>query len=173
MRDVVKSFRTFEQLYIAPVEDNDITVGNVVALVSTQVTSSEPSRMCFFVVSDSQNYLLPYNPDTSTGFIRGLPIILQVEATTEEGVFINQLKNRNYSLLKPIEVELTFSENEYIAAIPELNIYAYGKSKMKVLKEINLDITELCEEMASLGDEKLGKKPKQWKAFLNEYIKVN
>lgn len=52
------------------------------------------------------------------------------------------------------------------------NQWTHFTSDFEVLREINQDLTDLFDELTSLTNEQLGKKPKKWKNILSTHIKL-
>ena len=86
---------------------------------------------------------------------------------------ITDLINFNYQLKKPINVSVEFIDDEYFGYIDELEIYAYADTEHKMLREINHDLSDLFNLLVDNPKYELGKKPKNWKKILSEYIEKN
>jgi hypothetical protein len=115
-------------------------------------------------------YCINFSSPSSVNFT--IYPLINLRASVESHEFINlyELIDYKYKLKKPIKVKIIRDGSEIVGEIPELDIYAFGDTPFEVLREINRDVTELFEEIFSLGEEQLGTAPKEWKKILDDYI---
>lgn len=130
-------------------------------------SDTENTNNYFLIINENSTHIAEIN--------YGDQSFLMSEIKPENVIYFTQLDtliNFNYDLKKPIDVKLIKEGAEVIGEIADLGIYAFGKSEFEVLREINLDLTELFEEIMTLTDEQLGKRPKYWKKILSNYISI-
>ena len=76
----------------------------------------------------------------------------------------------NIKLLTPIKVRAEIYEKEVIVTVPDLEIHLWGDD-LNVLKEVYEAIETLYDQVNSWPSDKLGPRPKKWKAFFDKYVK--
>ncbi len=84
---------------------------------------------------------------------------------------IHELNNPKYSVIIPIQIVIVESEDEIVARIPELNLYATGDTDTEAILGLKQEIIELYEELNST-DNKLGPLPQSWLNTLNKLIVI-
>jgi hypothetical protein len=72
---------------------------------------------------------------------------------------------------KKIDVILKICDDDYIAIIPDLELYGDGDNEIEALNNLKLELVDLYEMLNSIPNKKLGKKPTQWKNTINNLIK--
>jgi len=126
--------------------------------------------------SISSGHILFYDHISSSNrslFIPSLPTTTILDSQNNRETFIiHSLIDKKYKLKKEISINLEREDGDFIGAIPELAIYAWGNNFYSMLSEINYDITELCDDLYNMPNEALGKKPKLWKKFFLEHIET-
>lgn len=101
----------------------------------------------------------------------------QVEELTEtvEGIAkisnatIYELANSQYELTVPLQIVLEENQEETVARIPELNLYASADTDSEAINELKQEIIQLYEDLQS-SDRKLGPLPESWLQTLRKLI---
>jgi len=84
----------------------------------------------------------------------------------------NIIGAERYYIKKPIEVGITFDEEdkEYLATQINCSEYGYGETEEKAIEDVFNNIFDLYIKIVNMKDGCLGKCPLQWKAWLIEHI---
>jgi len=82
---------------------------------------------------------------------------------------IYDLNHPRYSLTTPIQVVIIEDEDEIVARMPELNLYATGDTDSEAIYELKQEMIELYEDLNST-DDKLGPLPESWLKTINKLI---
>jgi len=96
-----------------------------------------------------------------------------VEAVKDAGrtysATIYELGNSQYQLTAPVQVVMEENEEEIVARIPELNLYASADTDSEAIHELKQELIDLYEDLQS-SDRKLGPLPKSWLETLRRLI---
>jgi hypothetical protein len=82
---------------------------------------------------------------------------------------IHELGDSRFELTTPLQIVLEEDEEETVARIPELNLYASGDTDNEAINELKQEVIKLYEELES-SDKKLGPLPKSWLLTLRKLI---
>lgn len=82
---------------------------------------------------------------------------------------IYELGNTQYELTRPIQIVLEEDEEETVARIPELNLYASADTDSEAINELKQEVINLYEELES-SHRKLGPLPQSWLQTLRKLI---
>jgi len=82
---------------------------------------------------------------------------------------IYELNNLKYMITTPIQIVIIEDEDEIVARMPELNLYATGDTDSEAIYELKQELIELYEDLNST-DNKLGPLPESWLNTINELI---
>jgi uncharacterized coiled-coil DUF342 family protein len=82
---------------------------------------------------------------------------------------IYDLNNPKYSLTIPIQAVIIEDEDDTVARIPELNLYATGDTDSEAIYELKQELVQLYEELNS-AESKLGPLPESWLNTINKLI---
>ncbi len=74
---------------------------------------------------------------------------------------IYELNSSKYNLSMPVQIVLEEDQQETVARIPELNLYASGDTDSEAINELKEEVVNLYEELLS-SDKTLGPLPKSW-----------
>lgn len=101
----------------------------------------------------------------------------QVEELTEaventvkiSNATIYELGDSQYELTTPMQIVLEEDQEETVARIPELNLYASADTDNEAINELKQEIINLYEDLQS-SDRKLGPLPESWLQTLRKLI---
>jgi len=101
----------------------------------------------------------------------------QVEELTEavedtvkiSNATIYELGDGQYELTTPMQIVLEEDQEETVARIPELNLYASADTDSEAINELKQEIINLYEDLQS-SDRKLGPLPESWLQTLRKLI---
>lgn len=82
---------------------------------------------------------------------------------------IYELGNDQYQLTMPIQIVLEEDQEETVARIPELNLYASADTDSEAISELKQEVIRLYEDLESFGG-KLGPLPESWLQTLRKLI---
>lgn len=82
---------------------------------------------------------------------------------------IHELGDIQYELTMPIQVVIEEDEEEIVARIPELNLYASADTDSEAINELKQEVIDLYKELES-SDRKLGSLPRSWLQTLRKLI---
>ncbi|MDH5695379.1 MAG: hypothetical protein OEZ00_02045 [Dehalococcoidia bacterium] len=82
---------------------------------------------------------------------------------------IHELGDIQYELTMPIQVVIEEDEEETVARIPELNLYASADTDSEAINELKQEVIDLYKELES-SDRKLGPLPQSWLETLRKLI---
>jgi len=82
---------------------------------------------------------------------------------------IHELGDSRFELAVPLQIVLEEDQEETVARIPELNLYASGDTDNEAIDELKQEVIKLYEELES-SDKKLGPLPKSWFLTLRKLI---
>jgi hypothetical protein len=93
-----------------------------------------------------------------------------IEKTTKiYNAFIYELGDEQYQLTMPLQIVLEEDEEETVARIPELNLYASEDTGSEAINELKHEVIRLFEELNS-SKTKLGPLPASWFITLRKLI---
>lgn len=93
-----------------------------------------------------------------------------VEGTAKiSNATIYELGNSQYELTMPLQIVLEENQEETVARIPELNLYASEDTDSEAINELKLEVIQLYEDLQS-SDRKLGPLPESWLQTLRKLI---
>lgn len=84
-------------------------------------------------------------------------------------IVLNTLQNQRYTLKKPLYITIELEDNTVIAALDDIEAFAYAETEYEA-------IGKLCEEIVYIYEDliedrtNLGPLPTKWLAFLDEVI---
>jgi len=82
------------------------------------------------------------------------------------------LGTRKYELRQPLAVQLEEYDEEAVARIPELDVFASADTDSDALGLIKREVVGLYEELAATPVERLGERPLAWLRLLERVIQV-
>ncbi len=82
---------------------------------------------------------------------------------------IYELGNNEYDLTMPLQIVLDEGQEETVARIPELNLYASADTDSEAINELKQEVINLYEDLES-SDRKLGPLPQSWLQTLRKLI---
>ena len=82
---------------------------------------------------------------------------------------IYDLADTKYELSTPLQIVLEEDEEETVARIPELNLYASADTDSEAIKELKQEIIQLYDDLHS-SHRKLGPLPESWLQTLRKLI---
>lgn len=82
---------------------------------------------------------------------------------------IYDLADAKYELSKPLQIVLEEDEEETVARVPELNLYASADTDSEAIKELKQEIIQLYEDLHG-SHRKLGPLPESWLQTLRKLI---
>lgn len=82
---------------------------------------------------------------------------------------IYELGNSEYDLTIPLQIVLDEDQEETVARIPELNLYASADTDSEAINELKQEVINLYEDLES-SDRKLGPLPQSWLQTLRKLI---
>ena len=82
---------------------------------------------------------------------------------------IYELGDGQYELTTPMQIVLEEDQEETVARIPELNLYASADTDSEAINELKQEIINLYEDLQS-SDRKLGPLPESWLQTLRKLI---
>jgi hypothetical protein len=82
---------------------------------------------------------------------------------------IHELGNSKYELTTPIQVVVEEYQEETIARIPELNLYASADTDTEAINELKQEVVNLYEDLQS-SNRRLGALPESWLQTLRRLI---
>jgi len=85
---------------------------------------------------------------------------------------IHELGDIQYELTMPIQVVIEEDEEETVARIPELNLYASADTDSEAINELKQEVIDLYKELES-SDRRLGLLPRSWLQTLRKLIVKN
>lgn len=83
---------------------------------------------------------------------------------------INELLTKEYSLSGPLDIVIEKYDDEYIAKIPEIEIFGYGVTESESIISLKREIIDLYEELDTSDESELGVLPAMWKSILSKMI---
>ena len=85
---------------------------------------------------------------------------------------LNTLKHHNYILKKPLYITIEIEKDIVIASLDDIEAFVYADTEFEAIDKLCEEIINIYEDLQ--GDrEILGKLPKKWLAFLEEFIEKN
>ena len=84
---------------------------------------------------------------------------------------IYELNNPKYRITTPIQILIIDDDEDIVARMPELNIYASGDTDTEAIYELKQEIIRLYEDLNN-SENKLGPLPESWLNTLNKLIVV-
>jgi hypothetical protein len=84
---------------------------------------------------------------------------------------IHSLPGREYDLMTPLPIVLEYDQDEVIASIPELEVFADGPTAEAAIAELKLEVLDLADMLFTMDDELLGVAPRTWKKALAKVIR--
>ena len=82
------------------------------------------------------------------------------------------LGSERYELRQPLGVQLEEYEEEAVARIPELDVFASADTDSEALGLLKREVVTLYEELAATPVERLGERPLAWLRLLERVIQV-
>lgn len=82
------------------------------------------------------------------------------------------LGTQMYELKQPLTVQVEEYDDEAVARIPELNVFASATTDTEALALLKAEIVSLYDELAASPAEELGEKPAAWLALLKHLVNV-
>ena len=82
---------------------------------------------------------------------------------------IYELGNSQYELTVPLQIVLEEDQEETVARIPELNLYASADTDSEAINELKQEVLKLYEDLVT-SDRVLGPLPKSWLETLRKLI---
>lgn len=92
---------------------------------------------------------------------------------SQKSFTVTSLPDRKLSLIKPINIDITYEGDEVKAELPEVELYAFTNNEIQAVNEITQDLIDLFNDLNEIPDDKLGQHPKRWKMYLKSIIKAN
>jgi hypothetical protein len=86
---------------------------------------------------------------------------------------VSTLPDSKLSLIKPINIDITYEGDEVKAELPEVELYAFSNNEIQAVNEITQDLIDLFNDLNEIPDYKLGQHPKRWKMYMKSIIKAN
>jgi hypothetical protein len=83
---------------------------------------------------------------------------------------INELLTKKYSLSRPLDIVIEKYDNEYIAKIPEIEIFGSGLTESESIINLKREIINLHEDLVTSDESELGVLPTMWKRILSNMI---
>jgi len=90
-----------------------------------------------------------------------------------EHLSFSESPNSNYTLKKPLIALVSTVDGEYKVEYPKLELYAFNEDKEEAIGEFLADFFDLCDDILTMDDAKLGKHPKRWKDELCTLVRRN
>ena len=84
---------------------------------------------------------------------------------------LHSLPSESYEIVNPIKVLLKLYEDEVVAIIPELELFADGENEVEAINELKLELLDLIEDLEETPNDKLGVLPLSWKKALKHMIR--
>jgi hypothetical protein len=82
------------------------------------------------------------------------------------------LGGEKYQLRQPLAVQLEEYEEEAVARVPELDVFASADTDSEALALLKREVETLYEELAATPIEQLGERPRAWLRLLERVIQV-
>lgn len=82
---------------------------------------------------------------------------------------LNTLKHHGYILKKPLYITIEIEKDIIIASLEDIEAFAYADTEFEAIDQLREEIINIYEDLQK-GRENLGKLPKKWLAFLEEFI---
>lgn len=82
---------------------------------------------------------------------------------------IHELGDSRFELAMPLQIVLEEDQEETVARIPELNLYASADTDSEAVNELKQEVIRLYEELET-SDKKLGPLPESWLQTLRKLI---
>ena len=82
---------------------------------------------------------------------------------------IYELGNSQYELTMPLQIVLEEDQEETVARIPELNLYASADTDSEAINELKQEVIKLYGDLES-SDRELGPLPQSWLQTLRKLI---
>ena len=83
---------------------------------------------------------------------------------------INELLAKKYSLSRPLDIVIEKYNNEYVAKIPEIEIFGSGTTESESIINLKREIIDLYEDLVTSDESELGVLPAMWKRILSNMI---
>jgi hypothetical protein len=96
---------------------------------------------------------------------------LACEARCRQGTLYD-LGTEKYRLRQPLAVQLEEYDEEAVARIPELDVFASGTTDSEALQLLKCEVVTLYEELVATPAARLGQRPLAWLRLLNGLIEV-
>jgi predicted RNase H-like HicB family nuclease len=86
---------------------------------------------------------------------------------------IRDLSSSEISLKRPMNIILEKYDGEYIAKVPELEVFGSASTESEAIMNLKQEIVDLYEDLEQAKDKDLGLLPLTWKRVLTGLIKKN
>lgn len=84
-------------------------------------------------------------------------------------IALNTLKHHDYILKKPLYITIEIEKDIVIASLEDIEAFAYADTEFEAVNRLCEEIINIYEDLQE-DKKKLGKLPKKWLAFLEEFI---
>ncbi|MEI6126021.1 MAG: hypothetical protein WCQ99_05645 [Pseudomonadota bacterium] len=83
---------------------------------------------------------------------------------------LNTLKHSKYTLKKPVYITIEKDKNIVIAALDDIEAFAYADTEFEAINNLCVEIITIYEDLKS-DRRNLGKLPQKWLEYLEEIIR--
>lgn len=83
---------------------------------------------------------------------------------------IHSLPDPEYDLTCPLDVSLEYENGEWLAVLPELEIYGEGLTEGEAIADLKAELLDLYEDLNRLPGSRLGRELKAKKVMINRFI---
>ncbi len=122
--------------------------------------STDPKSGTITTRKPSENVTVVYH--------HNIRIVDERETSSARTIPINSLGSETLALTKPLFVEISLEDDEYIVRMEDLDLYGAGKTESLALNMLKDEIVTLYSQLKS--EKHLGPLPRRWKAALDDIV---